>query len=47
MSILMSIIATYTALFPNSDFFIIFFLIFLYGISSVSRVVLEIDLKTI
>lgn len=36
MSILMSIIATYTALFPNSDFFVIFFLIFLYGISSVS-----------
>lgn len=36
MSILMAIIATYTALFPNSDFFVIFFLIFLYGISSVS-----------
>lgn len=36
MSILMSIIATCTALFPNSDFFIIFTLIFLYGISSVS-----------
>uniref|UniRef100_A0A671XXF8 Cholesterol transporter ABCA5 n=1 Tax=Sparus aurata TaxID=8175 RepID=A0A671XXF8_SPAAU len=35
MSILMSIIATYTALFPNSDFFVIFFLIFLYGISSI------------
>ncbi|TKS89355.1 ATP-binding cassette sub-family A member 5 [Collichthys lucidus] len=34
MSILMSVIATYTALFPNSDFFVIFFLIFLYGISS-------------
>lgn len=47
MSFLMSIIATYTALFPNSDFFIIFFLIFLYGISSVSRVAMEIDLKTI
>uniref|UniRef100_A0A665WS11 Cholesterol transporter ABCA5 n=1 Tax=Echeneis naucrates TaxID=173247 RepID=A0A665WS11_ECHNA len=38
MSILMSIIATYTALFPNSDFFVIFSLIFLYGISSVSTV---------
>lgn len=37
MSILMSIIATCTALFPNSDFFVIFILIFLYGISSVSR----------
>lgn len=37
MSILMSVIATYTALFPNSDFFVIFLLIFLYGISSVSR----------
>lgn len=37
MSILMSIIATSTALFPNSDFFVIFILIFLYGISSVSR----------
>uniref|UniRef100_A0A6Q2XRP9 ABC transporter domain-containing protein n=1 Tax=Esox lucius TaxID=8010 RepID=A0A6Q2XRP9_ESOLU len=36
MSILMSIIATYTALFPNSDFIVIFLLIFLYGISSVS-----------
>uniref|UniRef100_A0A3Q3R5P0 ABC transporter domain-containing protein n=1 Tax=Monopterus albus TaxID=43700 RepID=A0A3Q3R5P0_MONAL len=35
MSILMAIIATYTALFPNSDFFVIFFLIFLYGISSI------------
>ncbi|XP_068610443.1 cholesterol transporter ABCA5 [Brachionichthys hirsutus] len=35
MSILMSIIATYTALFPNSDFVVIFFLIFLYGISSI------------
>ncbi|KAG8008859.1 ATP-binding cassette sub-family A member 5 [Nibea albiflora] len=35
MSILMSVIATYTALFPNSDFFVIFFLIFLYGISSI------------
>lgn len=41
MSLLMSIIATYTALFPNSDFFVIFLLIFLYGISSVSRVVRE------
>uniref|UniRef100_A0A8C2X410 ABC transporter domain-containing protein n=1 Tax=Cyclopterus lumpus TaxID=8103 RepID=A0A8C2X410_CYCLU len=37
MSILMSIIATYTALFPNSDFLVVFLLIFLYGISSVSR----------
>lgn len=37
MSILMAIIATYTALFPNSDFFVIFSLIFLYGISSVSH----------
>uniref|UniRef100_A0A8C9ZMC4 Cholesterol transporter ABCA5 n=1 Tax=Sander lucioperca TaxID=283035 RepID=A0A8C9ZMC4_SANLU len=37
MSVLMSIIATYTALFPNSDFFVVFLLIFLYGISSVSR----------
>lgn len=36
MSILMSLIATHTALFPNSDFFLIFILIFLYGISSVS-----------
>uniref|UniRef100_A0A8C4NP10 ABC transporter domain-containing protein n=1 Tax=Dicentrarchus labrax TaxID=13489 RepID=A0A8C4NP10_DICLA len=35
MSILMSVIATYTALFPNSDFFVIFLLIFLYGISSI------------
>ncbi|XP_028286434.1 cholesterol transporter ABCA5 isoform X2 [Parambassis ranga] len=35
MSILMAIIATYTALFPNSDFFVVFFLIFLYGISSI------------
>ncbi|XP_059181099.1 ATP-binding cassette sub-family A member 5 [Centropristis striata] len=35
MSILMSIIATYTALFPYSNFFVIFFLIFLYGISSI------------
>lgn len=38
MSILMSVIATYSALFPNSDFFVIFLLIFLYGISSVSRI---------
>lgn len=37
MSIVMSVIATYTTLFPNSDFFVIFLLIFLYGISSVSR----------
>uniref|UniRef100_A0A3Q2TIY3 Cholesterol transporter ABCA5 n=1 Tax=Fundulus heteroclitus TaxID=8078 RepID=A0A3Q2TIY3_FUNHE len=35
MSILMAVIATYTALFPYSDFFVIFFLIFLYGISSI------------
>uniref|UniRef100_A0A4W5PJ99 ABC transporter domain-containing protein n=1 Tax=Hucho hucho TaxID=62062 RepID=A0A4W5PJ99_9TELE len=35
MSILMSIIATYTALFPNSNLIIIFLLIFLYGISSI------------
>lgn len=35
MSVLMSIIATYTALFPNSNFMVIFFLIFLYGISSI------------
>ncbi|XP_028990236.1 ATP-binding cassette sub-family A member 5 isoform X2 [Betta splendens] len=35
MSILMSIIATCTALFPHSDFFVIFCLIFLYGISSI------------
>uniref|UniRef100_A0A3B3U027 Cholesterol transporter ABCA5 n=1 Tax=Poecilia latipinna TaxID=48699 RepID=A0A3B3U027_9TELE len=35
MSILMAIIATYTALFPNSDFFVVFSLIFLYGISSI------------
>lgn len=41
MSILMSVIATYTALFPNSDFFVIFLLIFLYGISSVSRVTMS------
>lgn len=40
MSILMSIIATYTALFPHSDFFVIFSLIFLYGISSVSLLAL-------
>uniref|UniRef100_A0A8C9VWP8 ATP binding cassette subfamily A member 5 n=1 Tax=Scleropages formosus TaxID=113540 RepID=A0A8C9VWP8_SCLFO len=36
MSVLMAIIATCTALFPNSDFLVIFLLIFLYGISSVS-----------
>uniref|UniRef100_A0A7N6ABI3 ABC transporter domain-containing protein n=1 Tax=Anabas testudineus TaxID=64144 RepID=A0A7N6ABI3_ANATE len=35
MSILMSIIATYTALFPHSEFLVIFSLIFLYGISSI------------
>ncbi|KAM6964539.1 LOW QUALITY PROTEIN: cholesterol transporter ABCA5 [Tautogolabrus adspersus] len=35
MSILMAVIGTYTALFPNSDFFVIFLLIFLYGISSI------------
>lgn len=35
MSILMSVIATYTALFPNSNFLVIFLLIFLYGISSI------------
>lgn len=41
MSILLSIIATYTALFPHSNFFVIFFLIFLYGISSVSRALMN------
>ncbi|XP_023672701.2 cholesterol transporter ABCA5 [Paramormyrops kingsleyae] len=35
MSVLMSIIATYTALFPNSNFLVVFLLIFLYGISSI------------
>ncbi|CAN9508853.1 unnamed protein product [Ophioblennius macclurei] len=35
MSFLMAIIAVYTTLFPNSDFIVIFFLIFLYGISSI------------
>ncbi|XP_069016034.1 cholesterol transporter ABCA5 [Embiotoca jacksoni] len=35
MSILMAVISTFTALFPNSDFFVVFFLIFLYGISSI------------
>ncbi|XP_017295532.1 ATP-binding cassette sub-family A member 5 isoform X2 [Kryptolebias marmoratus] len=35
MSVLMAIIATLTALFPNSNFFVIFSLIFLYGISSI------------
>ncbi|KAM9716481.1 LOW QUALITY PROTEIN: cholesterol transporter ABCA5 [Menidia menidia] len=35
MSVLMAAIATFTALFPNSDFFIVFGLIFLYGISSI------------
>lgn len=39
VSILMALIATHTALFPSSDFLVIFFLIFLYGISSVSRTV--------
>jgi len=36
MSILMAVIATCTPLFSNSNFFVIFLLIFLYGISSVS-----------
>ncbi|XP_046870556.1 ATP-binding cassette sub-family A member 5 isoform X3 [Hypomesus transpacificus] len=35
MSFLMSVIATYTALFPNSHFLVVFLLIFLYGISSI------------
>uniref|UniRef100_A0A9J7YYN6 Cholesterol transporter ABCA5 n=1 Tax=Cyprinus carpio carpio TaxID=630221 RepID=A0A9J7YYN6_CYPCA len=35
MSILMAVIATCTPLFSNSNFFVIFLLIFLYGISSV------------
>ncbi|KAJ3607863.1 hypothetical protein NHX12_024914 [Muraenolepis orangiensis] len=35
MSVLMAVIATYTALFPNSKFLVIFLLIFLYGISSI------------
>ncbi|XP_028675904.1 ATP-binding cassette sub-family A member 5 isoform X2 [Erpetoichthys calabaricus] len=35
MSILMAIIATCTSLFPNSSFFVIFLLIFLYGISTI------------
>ncbi|XP_072229612.1 cholesterol transporter ABCA5 [Leuresthes tenuis] len=35
MSILMAVIGTFTALFPYSDFFVIFSLIFLYGISSI------------
>jgi len=39
MSVLMAIISTYTALFPNSHFLVVFLLIFLYGISSVSRAV--------
>lgn len=43
MSILMSVIATYSALFPNSDFFVIFLLIFLYGISSVSRIAMMLE----
>ena len=39
MSFLMAVIATYTALFPNSHFLVVFLLIFLYGISSVSSAV--------
>nr|XP_015211991.1 PREDICTED: ATP-binding cassette sub-family A member 5 isoform X1 [Lepisosteus oculatus] len=35
MSILMAVIATCTSLFPKSSFFVIFLLIFLYGISSI------------
>ncbi|XP_051925524.1 ATP-binding cassette sub-family A member 5 [Hippocampus zosterae] len=35
MSVLMAIVATCTALFPNSNFLIVFSLIFLYGISSI------------
>uniref|UniRef100_A0A673MVL4 ATP-binding cassette sub-family A member 5-like n=1 Tax=Sinocyclocheilus rhinocerous TaxID=307959 RepID=A0A673MVL4_9TELE len=35
MSILMAVIATCTPLFSNSNFFVIFLLIFLYGISSI------------
>ncbi|XP_041937948.1 ATP-binding cassette sub-family A member 5 [Alosa sapidissima] len=35
MSILMAVIATWTSLFYNSNFFVIFLLIFLYGISSI------------
>lgn len=36
MSFLMAVIATWTPLFSNSNFIIIFLLIFLYGISTVS-----------
>lgn len=36
MSILMAVIATASSLFPQSSAFVIFFLFFLYGISSVS-----------
>ncbi|KAM9831250.1 cholesterol transporter ABCA5 [Neosynchiropus ocellatus] len=36
MALLMSVIATCTALFPNSNFFVIFVLISLYGISTIS-----------
>lgn len=36
MSVLMAVIATWTPLFSNSNFLIIFLLIFLYGISTVS-----------
>uniref|UniRef100_A0AAV2LBD5 ABC transporter domain-containing protein n=1 Tax=Knipowitschia caucasica TaxID=637954 RepID=A0AAV2LBD5_KNICA len=36
MSVLMAVIATYTALFPNSHFLVVFLLIFLYGLSSIS-----------
>ncbi|KAK1794086.1 hypothetical protein P4O66_010988, partial [Electrophorus voltai] len=35
MSVLMAVIATWTPLFSNSNFFIIFLLIFLYGISTI------------
>ncbi|XP_057682119.1 ATP-binding cassette sub-family A member 5 isoform X2 [Corythoichthys intestinalis] len=36
MSVLMSVIATSTSLFPHSNLAVVFFLIFLYGISSIS-----------
>ncbi|XP_042305633.1 cholesterol transporter ABCA5-like [Sceloporus undulatus] len=36
MSLLMSVIATYSSLFPQSSSFVIFLLFFLYGLSSVS-----------
>lgn len=36
VSVLMAVIATWTPLFSNSNFLIIFLLIFLYGISTVS-----------